>query len=537
MDTFICVRYSNKGNTCRTAPVYQYDKGIQLHVLNLNESHVVQIHYSISGMYQALTQTPTYEVDKWISNIPNVLLAQQEEIQAYIYVSDGKNSSQTVMHISIPVTPRPKPDGYEYTEAELKGLDYVLSQVSEAVAGVDDAVAKAYAAYEHIPYIDVETNHWMQWDVLTEQFVDTGIIAIGQPGKDGSDGKDGLDGKDGKDFVILGVVATADELAIKAPNPKQGDHYNVGPDDRGMYLLYMYDTELGWVDKGVANGGGSGSIVMDFDDSVPQPLGEGKPGTSESPSRSDHEHPMPTAKDIGALYVDPNGSEAGPPALINADTLGGIPAADYAKKSDIQQNTGSSLPAGGTTGQILAKKTSTDGDVEWINPPEETLKTICNKEADENGNVDIDASDVGAVSLPEEEDPTYGVATGINADMLGGNTADYYATKDDLKNVSGSSGASIDDTEPSAFTTYSSEKIEHALSELKNDKADKSGWTANKYIGTDESGNMIVKDVSSYTLPQASSSTLGGVKVGDGLSIDENGILSLNIPVAAGVSF
>lgn len=335
MDTFICVRYSNKGNTCRTAPVYQYDKGIQLHVLNLNESHVVQIHYSISGMYQALTRTPTYEVDKWISNIPNVLLAQQEEIQAYIYVSDGEDSSQTVMHISIPVTPRPKPDGYEYTEAELKGLDYVLSQVSEAVAGVDDAVAKAYAAYEHIPYIDAETNHWMQWDVLTEQFVDTGIVAIGQPGKDGSDGKDGLDGKDGKDFVILGVAATADELATKAPNPEQGDHYNVGPDDRGMYLLYMYDTELGWVDKGVANGGGSGNIIMDFDDNIPRPLGEGSPGTSESPSRSDHEHPMPTAKDIGALYIDPEGSEAGPPALINADTLGGIPAADFVQVKNI----------------------------------------------------------------------------------------------------------------------------------------------------------------------------------------------------------
>ena len=79
--------------------------------------------------------------------------------------------------------------------------------------------------------------------------------------------------------------------------------------------------------------------------------------------------------------------------------------------------------------------------------------------------------------------------------------------------------------------------IDTAVSELKNDKADKSGWTANKYIGTDASGNMIVKDVSSYTLPQASSSTLGGVKVGDGLSIDENGVLSLNIPSAAGVNF
>lgn len=33
----------------------------------------------------------------------------------------------------------------------------------------------------------------------------------------------------------------------------------------------------------------------------------------------------------------------------------------------------------------------------------------------------------------------------------------------------------------------------------------------------------------SYTLPVASASTLGGVKVGNGLAIDANGVLSLNV--------
>ena len=40
-----------------------------------------------------------------------------------------------------------------------------------------------------------------------------------------------------------------------------------------------------------------------------------------------------------------------------------------------------------------------------------------------------------------------------------------------------------------------------------------------------------------YTLPTASSSVLGGVKVGTGLTIDENGVLSLNVSNASGVSF
>lgn len=40
-----------------------------------------------------------------------------------------------------------------------------------------------------------------------------------------------------------------------------------------------------------------------------------------------------------------------------------------------------------------------------------------------------------------------------------------------------------------------------------------------------------------YTLPKASSSVLGGVKVGNGLTIDANGVLSLNVSNASGVSF
>lgn len=40
-----------------------------------------------------------------------------------------------------------------------------------------------------------------------------------------------------------------------------------------------------------------------------------------------------------------------------------------------------------------------------------------------------------------------------------------------------------------------------------------------------------------YTLPAATANALGGVKVGTGLAIDANGVLSLNVPVATGVSF
>ena len=58
-----------------------------------------------------------------------------------------------------------------------------------------------------------------------------------------------------------------------------------------------------------------------------------------------------------------------------------------------------------------------------------------------------------------------------------------------------------------------------ALSELKNEKADKSEIPA------------------PYSLPTASATVKGGVMVGDGLAIDENGVLSLALPDLDEVSY
>ena len=53
----------------------------------------------------------------------------------------------------------------------------------------------------------------------------------------------------------------------------------------------------------------------------------------------------------------------------------------------------------------------------------------------------------------------------------------------------------------------------------------------------DGSAEVSVEIPTAYILPNASASVLGGVKVGSGLAIDENGVLSLNVANASGVSF
>ena len=98
-------------------------------------------------------------------------------------------------------------------------------------------------------------------------------------------------------------------------------------------------------------------------------------------------------------------------------------------------------------------------------------------------------------------------------------------------------GAKIDDNTPSANTTYSSQKIESELTALNEAKANKADLAAVAKSGSynDLTNKPTIPDA--YTLPAASASVLGGVKVGTGLTIDENGVLSLNVTNASGVNF
>ena len=212
-----------------------------------------------------------------------------------------------------------------------------------------------------------------------------------------------FNGEPGQGFVILGVYSTEEELKQKATSPKQGDHYNVGPNAEDEYDLYMYDVNKGWINKGSANGGtGASGTIIDFGDDLPQALGVASAGTSDTATRSDHVHPMPTAKDVGALFVDESGAVDGQPAPVNADTLGGIPASNYVTKEEVPAVSGG-LPEGGTAGQVLTKNSETSGDASWQNPPTSIPSggekgQVLTK----NGSADGDASWQDAASgLPE----------------------------------------------------------------------------------------------------------------------------------------
>ncbi len=76
---------------------------------------------------------------------------------------------------------------------------------------------------------------------------------------------------------------------------------------------------------------------------------------------------------------------------------------------------------------------------------------------------------------------------------------------------------------------------EHQDISGKVDKINGKGLSTNDYTTEEKNKlNRIEENANNYSLPIASSTVLGGIKIGSGLSIDSNGVLSSNVPSLEG---
>ena len=154
---------------------------------------------------------------------------------------------------------------------------------------------------------------------------------------------------------------------------------------------------------------------------------------------------------------------------------------------------GASLPTGGTMGQVLAKKTSADGDVEW-----KTDETVS----------------------PYTTNPL------MNGNATAG-TTNQYSRGDHVhpKDTSKADAATAYATDDTAFTAINDADY-IPVYDTSDTAKKKTLWSNIKSVLKtyfDTLYNM-------YTLPTASASTLGGVKIGQNLEIDD-GVLNGVIPV------
>ena len=124
-----------------TDPLYQYDVGQALRITGTGLTLPPSIHFTNRSKDVALIVASTMDGDAVVVNIPNTLLAEPEDIVAYLYVVD-ENAGQTVHLIRIPIVRRQKPEDWEPLLDEdlisFERLDYRVSKLEQDWTGAFD---------------------------------------------------------------------------------------------------------------------------------------------------------------------------------------------------------------------------------------------------------------------------------------------------------------------------------------------------------------------------------------------------------------
>ena len=191
----------------------------------------------------------------------------------------------------------------------------------------------------------------------------------GPQGDPGPAGPKGDPGADGTSFKVLGRYDTLAELEAAHPTGNTGDAYAVGSADSNV--IYLWDTDKqAWTNVGSLQGpqgepgpaGERGPEGPQGPQGEPGPAGErGPQGPQGDPGPAGERGPEGPQGEPGPA------GERGPEGPQGSQGEPG-PAGERGPEG-LQGEPGPGVAAGGTTGQILAKKSDANFDTEWINAP------------------------------------------------------------------------------------------------------------------------------------------------------------------------
>lgn len=126
---------------------YQWDTGQYLLCDGVTAD--TEVHFYMPKAAENALVLLAYEADGEVRvNVPNLLLQRSGDMMAYLYIGD-EDEGKTVCAKPFRIIPRPKPDGYVYTETETLTWAALDARITELEKGGvnEDAIAAAVEAY------------------------------------------------------------------------------------------------------------------------------------------------------------------------------------------------------------------------------------------------------------------------------------------------------------------------------------------------------------------------------------------------------
>lgn len=185
---------------------------LEVYGVPFDEGAVLRVAFISDGDDEAVPATGTVENGALSIPIPDDKFFDLDEdggddgrIRAYFAVVD-EDSVTTEYCVVIPLLDAPPlSDPYEdATPAQRSAIDEIIRQMVTTAEAAETAKQKAETAADKsetnvTKYPKIVGGNWYVWDADAEAFVDTGIKAVGEDGKDGQPGAAGQPGTAGKD--------------------------------------------------------------------------------------------------------------------------------------------------------------------------------------------------------------------------------------------------------------------------------------------------------------------------------------------------
>ncbi len=175
----------------------QWDKGRKLAVSFENMPTDFQVHFSVRGSGEATVVDVKTQNSVGVADIPDELLTQQNDIEAWIYLTD-KDTGETAAKATLYVRPRARPKGYieDLVPSYQKTVENMLTDLRDKLEHITDKgldseyvpdyvknealrVAKNVMSRQNentLSFICVSDTHYDEWDYNSKK----GIEHMGQ---------------------------------------------------------------------------------------------------------------------------------------------------------------------------------------------------------------------------------------------------------------------------------------------------------------------------------------------------------------------